>query len=239
MTLSDGIQLARGGMRSALLASLVFHFAVGFISLQIVKFRHVRFVPRRMYTVQIIPARFDRPPVEQPEPPPMEQPPAEVVPPPKEESDEMEPPPEKPKKKPKKKKEPEPPQKVIPTTELQRVDQQEVPPDQAEQPATGDVALDADDFPFAYYIATMKRKIAAYWRVPGASGRTSLYCRVYFRVTRNGTIESPFVEESSGSFLFDQAAERAVFQASPLPPLPKAFKDDYLGVHFSFAYEKR
>jgi TonB family protein len=58
-------------------------------------------------------------------------------------------------------------------------------------------------------------------------------------VGRDGSIDSPEVEESSGSFLFDQAAKRAVIQASPLPPLPREFTDDYLGVHFSFAYEKR
>jgi TonB family protein len=61
---------------------------------------------------------------------------------------------------------------------------------------------------------------------------------VYFRVGRDGSIHSPAVETSSGSFLFDQAALRSVVQAGPLPPLPSGFTDDYLGVHFSFAYEQ-
>ncbi len=236
MTGIDSIQLARGGMRTALLISVMMHLVVGFVSMQIVKFRKVQFIPRQMYTVQIVPVEIQAPPAEQVPPPlPAQQ---DVVPPPPDEPEEMEPPPEKPKLKKKKKPKPKP-KKVIPTTELNKIEDTEPPPEPVPQPATGDMALDVEDFPFAYYIATMKRKIAAYWSVPGAASRTSLLCRVYFRVGRNGSIDSPSVEESSGSFLFDQAAKRAVIQASPLPPLPREFKDDYLGVHFSFAYEKR
>ncbi|NIO00846.1 MAG: TonB family protein [Candidatus Latescibacteria bacterium] len=220
-------------MKTALLGSLAFHLIIGFASMQIVRFRQVRFVPRPIYTVQIIPAVMREPPKEQP---PQEQ---AVQALPQEEPEEMEPPPEKPKKKPRKKEERKPQKKEVPTTELNRIEQPEQQPDSEQQPVTGDVALDADDFPFAYYIATMKRKIASYWHVPGASGKTSLYCRVYFRVSKDGAITTPDIEESSGSFLFDQAALRAVVQASPLPPLPREFRDDYLGVHFSFAYEKR
>ena len=89
--------------------------------------------------------------------------------------------------------------------------------------------------PISYVVAG----ILAYfvWQVPGTQSE-SKYCRVYFRVGRNGSIESPAVETSSGNFVFDQAALRAVVQASPLPPLPGGFADDYLGVHFSFAYEQ-
>lgn len=233
MTSSFGIDLPRGNMRTALLISLAAHLIVGLASLEIVRFRRVQFVPRQVYTVQIIPGELERP--KQQQKPPMEPPPPEkVTPPPKEE--EMKPPPEKPKKE---KPKPKPEKKVVPTTQLERIDDPNRQADQEAPPATGDLALDVEDFPFAYYIAAMKRKIAAYWRVPGASGTTSLYCRVYFRVGKSGAIESPSVEESSGSFLFDQAALRAVVQSSPLPPLPREFTDNYLGVHFSFAYEKR
>jgi len=235
MTPFFGIEPSRGNMRKAILISLAAHLIVGLASLEIVRFRRVTFVPRQVYTVQIIPAQMEQKNPQKPpamEPPPQE----EITPPPKEE--EMKPPPEKSKKQ-KEKPKPKPEKKEVPTTQLERVEGAEQQADQNAPPATGDVALDAENFPFAYYIAAMKRKIAAYWRVPGASGTTSLYCRVYFRVKKNGGIDSPNVEESSGSFLFDQAALRAVVEASPLPPLPREFTDDYLGVHFSFAYEKR
>ncbi|MFH1755073.1 MAG: TonB family protein [Candidatus Latescibacterota bacterium] len=237
MTSPYGIQLPRGNMRNALLISLAAHLIVGVASMEIVRFRRVKFVPRQVYTVQIISGELEKPATQQPKPSVMESaPPEQVTLPPQDE--EMKPPPEKPKNK-QKKTEPKHEKKEVPTTELQRIDGPNQKSDQEAQPATGDLALDVEDFPFAYYIAAMKRKIAAYWRVPGASGTTALYCRVYFRVGKSGGIDSPSVEESSGSFLFDQAALRAVVQSSPLPPLPREFNDDYLGVHFSFAYEKR
>jgi outer membrane biosynthesis protein TonB len=46
------------------------------------------------------------------------------------------------------------------------------------------------------------------------------------------------IEQSSGLFIFDQAAQRAVVQSSPMPPLPQDYRDSYLGVHFSFSYRE-
>jgi len=130
------------------------------------------------------------------------------------------------------------PKKIVPTTEIKKVsDATDIDTTSAPAVTTGDLALDVEDFPFAYYLATIKRKIAANWRVPGTSSG-SIHCRVYFRIARSGSIDTPVIETSSGNFLFDQAALRAVVQAHPLPPLPGGFSDDNLGVHFSFAYEE-
>lgn len=223
-------------MRSAILISLALHIAVGFIWFRIVKISQVRFIPRQVFTVSLVtPSEAAPPPPEikvapEPEPPPPE-------PAPEEKREEMPPPPEKPRPKPK---EPRKIEKTIPSTETRET----VEPDVGERPqaesdvATGDIMIEGQDFPFAYYLMTMKRRIAAFWQVPGTSSNEPRHCRVYFRVLRSGAIESPSIETSSGNFLFDQAALRAVVQASPLPPLPGGFADDYLGVHFSFAYEQ-
>jgi len=37
---------------------------------------------------------------------------------------------------------------------------------------------------------------------------------------------------------FDQTAMRALLAATPLPPLPAGFTDNYLGVHFGFEYQQ-
>lgn len=223
-------------MRNAIVISLLLHIVLGVVTMRIIRFRQVRFVPRDVYAVKLVSMeQVVKPPVQQVTPPPEETPPApppKVVEPPKEE--ELVTPVKK--KKPKKKEEPkkiqptpiEPPE-IVESTEVDTV--------MAPAVATGDMALDVEDFPFAYYLATVKRKIAANWRVPGTTSG-SIHCRVYFRIGRSGTIDSPTVETSSGNFLFDQAAQRAVIQASPLPPLPGGFGDDFLGVHFSFAYEE-
>ncbi|MCK5406805.1 MAG: TonB family protein [Candidatus Krumholzibacteria bacterium] len=222
-------------MKNAIIISLALHVAVGFVWFRIVKFSHVRFVPRQVFTVSLVTpteAAPQKPPAVVPEPAPPVPEPA-----PEEEEDEMPPPPEKPK--PKDKPKPKVVKKTIPSTDIQKTVEPEQPQETGvdEQVVTGDMVL-GQDFPFAYYLSTMKRKIAALWRVPGTSSTEPLHCSVYFRVGRDGSIQSPSVETSSGTFLFDQAALRAVVQANPLPPLPSGFVDDYLGVHFSFAYEQ-
>ena len=61
---------------------------------------------------------------------------------------------------------------------------------------------------------------------------------VYFRIHRDGQISVASVETSSGYAFFDQTAMRALLAATPLPPLPAGYTDDYLGVHFGFEYQQ-
>jgi len=224
-------------LRNALIISLALHLVVGLMWARIVKISRVRFIPTDVYTVTLVtPTLAAQPKPEKievtPEPAPPKPDPVE------EEEDEMPPPPEKPKPKPVEKEKVV--KKIIPTTDTQNNVEPDpaTDPDQGEDVVTGDIMLDGQDFPFAYYLATMRRKVATYWQVPGSSESDPKYCRVHFRVTRDGSIQSPSIETSSGNFLFDQAALRAVVQASPLPPLPSGFADNYLAVHFSFAFEK-
>ena len=127
----------------------------------------------------------------------------------------------------------------VPTTQIEKT----VPPEETTResaesaPETGEIAFDTDNFPFAHYISRMRRKIAAHWRVPAGS-QGELLCVIYFRVTRDGTVMATAIEQSSGLFMFDQAAQRAIVQASPMPPLPQEYRDEYLGVHFSFAFRE-
>lgn len=227
-------------MKSALLISLTLHVAITLALTSFVRIRHVEFVPREVYSVRLVtPAEASKPKpqvVKKKEPPPPVE--KEEPPPPKPEpKDDFVPPPEKPKPKPK----PKPEAKKVPTTEIEKTIEPDSllaeADDEAAEPVpeTGSVSLDAEHFPFGYYIVTMKRKIAAFWQVPGAP-RETLHCVVYFQVLRNGAIGTPSVEFSSGNIVFDQAALRSVVRANPLPPLPDGFTDDYLGVHFSFTF---
>lgn len=233
-------------MHKAIGISILFHAVVALIIFQWVSFNQVRYVPRQVYDVTLVtPAAASPPPaaekaskpVVEPEPPAPK--PAE-----EDKKEEMPPPPEKlrkPKAKPKKK---EP--KAVPTTEIEKTSKPPSPGNEANgtststtpsTPATGDMSFDSGDFPFAHYIARMRQKIASTWRPPGGA-LDEKTCRVYFRVHRDGSVSHVSVEETSGIFLFDQSCQRAVLQASPLPPLPYEYKDDYLGVHFGFLYRE-
>ena len=127
-------------------------------------------------------------------------------------------------------------------------------PKDAEAPATADLtprwfssdssrvtsAKTDGDFRFAYYLATLRNKIGSRWVPPpgvDARGRP-VKTTVYFRVHRDGQISQATIESSSGYAFFDQTAMRALLSATPLPPLPAGFTDNYLGVHFGFEFEQ-
>ncbi|HER43214.1 MAG TPA: TonB C-terminal domain-containing protein, partial [Candidatus Eisenbacteria bacterium] len=61
-----------------------------------------------------------------------------------------------------------------------------------------------------------------------------LTCLVFFRLRRDGRVDDVRIEQGSGNTYFDRSAMRAVRSAAPFPPLPRAFTDDYLGIHFTF-----
>jgi protein TonB len=228
-------------VRSSLLISFAVHLLITLIAVNWVSFREVKFVPRQVYAVEIVtPAEIpEKKPEKQVQPeqptPPKVQPEPEPEPEPDEE---MPPPPDKPKPVEEKKKPQKKPRREVPTTQLEKTATAETDASEETAPETGEMAFDAADFPFAYYISSMRRKIASQWRVPEGSQGAERFCVIYFRVHRNGQVSNTMIEQSSGLFLFDQAAQRAVVEASPMPPLPKDYRDSYLGVHFSFSYRE-
>lgn len=92
------------------------------------------------------------------------------------------------------------------------------------------VTLEGRPFEFPWYLEALVRKVERNWRPAGNTLRST----VYFRIDRSGRVHQVRVAESSGSFLFDQAAQRAVEASNPMPPLPEEYSGDYLGVYFDF-----
>lgn len=89
------------------------------------------------------------------------------------------------------------------------------------------------DFRFAYYLAALRNKIGSRWVPPqGMSGPVKAV--LYFRIGKDGQVTMNEVETSSGYAFYDQTTVRALLSATPLPPLPAGFTDQYLGVHFAF-----
>jgi TonB family protein len=58
-----------------------------------------------------------------------------------------------------------------------------------------------------------------------------------FTILRNGTIQSPQVERSSGFAVLDNSSMRAL-QLTRLAPLPAAFENPTLTVHLRFDYTR-
>jgi len=97
----------------------------------------------------------------------------------------------------------------------------------------GALTLNAADFPFAWYLRQVQGKIGERWEGQARNGSQPL---VVFEIGRDGKIRGLSVEKSSGNPLYDQAAMRAVTDATPFPPLPEEFKEAFLRIHLGFNY---
>jgi len=100
------------------------------------------------------------------------------------------------------------------------------------------IAVDAANFPFSYFLAAIERKVSDNWFSAVAENAAGLSCVVYFALMRDGSVSDVRLETSSGNVYFDRAATRAVKSAVPFPPLPRAFTDAYLGIHFTFVQKE-
>lgn len=89
--------------------------------------------------------------------------------------------------------------------------------------------LDNPNFTYGYYVDQMLALISTNWvRPPVGSGVEAV---VYYRIQRDGRVTELRIVHSSGINSFDLAVLRAVQSSSPLPPLPRGFKDGSLGVN--------
>lgn len=92
------------------------------------------------------------------------------------------------------------------------------------------LGVEDPDFTYGYYLNRVVTVISGNWvRPPVGSGiRQAVF---YFRIQREGEITDLRLSESSTSERFDEAAQRAIESSSPLPPLPRGYKRDYLGIN--------
>ena len=99
----------------------------------------------------------------------------------------------------------------------------------------GALTLNVTDFPYAWYIAAIHRKIKERWDSYALAGQQPA---VIFEIGRKGELKRVVVDKSSGNPYYDQTAVRAVTEANPFPPLPTDFKKSTLSVGLQFAYDR-
>ncbi len=88
---------------------------------------------------------------------------------------------------------------------------------------------------FGSYVALLQERIASKWNTGDLAGRSGLRpVIVSLTILRDGNVRGVRVAEPSGNSLLDRSAERAVLDASPLPPLPPAFERDEASLELTF-----
>jgi outer membrane biosynthesis protein TonB len=103
---------------------------------------------------------------------------------------------------------------------------------------TGEVAVDAGNFEFTYYLVLVRNRITDNWSPPSGLATRGQRVRavVYFRIARDGEVTATRMEAVSGAEFFDHSTLRAVQLSSPMAPLPLGYSGADLGVHFVFEY---
>ena len=102
----------------------------------------------------------------------------------------------------------------------------------------GALSLDVSDFPYAWYLRQILQKVQGEWQRQNRANEPDQKPLVFVEIQRDGSIRMPKIEQSSGNSLYDQAALRAIVQASPFPPLPQDWTKPSLRVMFRFDLER-
>jgi TonB family protein len=100
----------------------------------------------------------------------------------------------------------------------------------------GAVTLSVSDFPYAWYIQAIHRKIQERWEGHAMDGQQP---EVIFEIGGDGRLRRLAIGKTSGNPAYDQVAMRAVDDANPFPPLPTGFKKPTLTVGLQFIYDAR
>lgn len=98
---------------------------------------------------------------------------------------------------------------------------------------SGAMTLNATDFPFAWYLSRVQAKVTERWAGKALPGAQPV---IVFDIGRDGQVSKIAVEKTSGNTYYDQAALRAITEATPFPPLPGEFQAPSLRVHLGFNF---
>ena len=89
---------------------------------------------------------------------------------------------------------------------------------------------------FGNYVMILRQRVAEKWHTDDLDPRihTLPPAIVTFDLLRDGSVRNVRVVKSSGNSALDYSAQRAVYDASPFPPLPAAYERNDAAVEFWF-----
>lgn len=89
---------------------------------------------------------------------------------------------------------------------------------------------------FGNYVMVLRQKVAEKWHAGDVDARihTLPPAIVTFDLMRDGSVRGVHVAQSSGNPALDYSAQRAIYDASPFPPLPAAYERSAATIEFWF-----
>jgi periplasmic protein TonB len=93
---------------------------------------------------------------------------------------------------------------------------------------------------YGYYLELLRQRIAEKWRTNDVNPRLSSAppVIVVFDIYRDGGVRNVRLLQGSGDSTLDYSAQRAVYEASPLPPLPPGFDRNSATIEFWFQLKR-
>lgn len=89
---------------------------------------------------------------------------------------------------------------------------------------------------FGAYVDILRQRVAEKWRTGDVDPRlqTAPPVIVNFTIMRDGSVKDVRVGQRSGNAVLDYSAQRAIYDASPFPPLPAGYDRNEASIEFWF-----
>jgi protein TonB len=93
---------------------------------------------------------------------------------------------------------------------------------------------------FGAYAALIRELVGRKWRTTDVDSRlqTAPMVIVTFEILRDGSVHNTRIIQRSGNYALDMSAQRAILEASPLPPLPREYDRDSATIEFWFELKR-
>ncbi|MCS7025828.1 MAG: TonB family protein [Bryobacteraceae bacterium] len=93
---------------------------------------------------------------------------------------------------------------------------------------------------FGWYARLISERISQKWRTQDIDPRLQEAppAVISFEILRDGAVRNATLIQSSGNYLVDATARRAIQEASPLPPLPQGFAGNTATVEIRFHFRR-
>ena len=93
---------------------------------------------------------------------------------------------------------------------------------------------------YAYYVDIVRQKVAQHWQTGDVDPRirSAPPSIVTFTIRRDGTVSSVRVAQASGNMTLDMAAQRAIADSAPFPPLPQGYTQNDVSIEFWFELKR-